>query len=118
MAKPIHQDPAGARIVPHGSVLPDLMFERLDAEDVREAGLKLDEAFNAAEMIALRMANGCERLRDDGDPSIRVSADLAWRLSEFAEALKVNAEALVAFGDEIANGAREIWREQEGRRPT
>jgi hypothetical protein len=77
----------------------------------------LDAAFNAAEIAGLRVSNGCERLTENGDRSVRISPEMEWRLTEFAESLKLSAESLEAFAGEIAQGVRRIWREQDSPQP-
>ena len=88
-------------------------FERLGVDELANAEAQLDTAFDAAEVIGLRVHNGDERLTRSGDRSVRISADLAWRLSEYAESLKVHAESLATFADEISEGVKRIWREQD-----
>jgi hypothetical protein len=103
----------GAREVPDRFDPENVAFERLDANELAAAEAKLDAAFNAAEIIALRVSNGRERLTQANDRSVHISAEVAWRLSEFAESLKVNADSLATFAAEISDGVKRIWREQD-----
>jgi hypothetical protein len=59
------------------------------------------------------VGNGRERLTHTSDRSVHISAEVAWRLSEFAESLRVNAESLATFAGEISDGVKRIWREQD-----
>ena len=103
----------GAQVVPNRFDPQHVAFERLGVDELAGAEDKLDAAFNAAEIIGLRVGNGGERLTQRNDRSVHISAEMAWRLSEFAESLKVNAESLATFATEISNGVKQIWREQD-----
>jgi hypothetical protein len=105
----------GGRIVPDRFDMQQVAFERLGFDELAEAEHKLDAAFNAAETIGLRVNNGDERLTKRNDRSVHISAEMAWRLSEFAESLMVHAESVAAFAAEISGGAKRIWREQDSR---
>src|SRR4051812_2660617 len=98
----------GARIVSDRFDAQDIAFERLGADELSEAEAKLDAAFNAAEIIGLRVNNGSERLTKTNDRSVHISAEMAWRLSEFAESLKANSEWLATFATEISEGVKRI----------
>jgi len=103
----------GSRIVLDRFDAQRVAFERLSIDELTEAEAMLDAAFNAAEIIGLRVTNGGERLTKTNDRSVHISAEMAWLLTEFAESLKVNADSLARFAAETSEGVKRIWREQD-----